>query len=324
MGIVADTTSDAGFISELKLLADPTRAQIISLIRASPQGKQRVGALAAALELRQPTISHHLKVLLENGLLEREPQGRTVWYSIAADHVDRVEEVLPRPPLASMTGGLLDRICADLSTRFAGTFSPQTVSRYVHESYALLAGQARVSRYLPSLTSRFATDRLSAVASGHDSALRHTPEVLFVCVQNAGRSQLAAGILRHLAGDRVRVRSAGSAPASAVRSVIIDALDEIGVPIGGEYPKPLTEEVVRAADVVVTMGCGDACPVYPGRRYLDWELDDPVGLPLSRVRDIRDDIEARVRALLATLDLDAAVNHNIVNQNAVNQKDHHV
>ena len=117
-----------------------------------------------------------------------------------------------------------------------------------------------------------------------------------MCVQNAGRSQMAAAILRHLAGDRVHVRTAGSAPADAVRSVVVTALDEIGVPIGGEFPKPLTDEVVRAADVVVTMGCGDACPVYPGRRYLDWELEDPVGLPLARVRVIRDEIERHVRA----------------------------
>jgi ArsR family transcriptional regulator len=127
------------------------------------------------------------------------------------------------------------------------------------------------------------------------------PEVLFVCVQNAGRSQLAAGILRQLAGDRVSVRTAGSAPAPEVRATIVTALDEIGVPLGGEFPKPLTDDVVRAADVVVTMGCGDACPVYPGRRYLDWDLDDPVGKPLQVVRAIRGDIETRVRSLLAEI-----------------------
>ena len=125
--------------------------------------------------------------------------------------------------------------------------------------------------------------------------------MLFVCVQNAGRSQLAAAILRQLAGDRVVVRTAGSDPADAVRGVVVTALDEIGVPLGGEYPKPLTDEVVRAADVVVTMGCGDACPVYPGKVYLDWAIEDPVGLPLAAVRGIRDDIDRRVRELLTTL-----------------------
>jgi ArsR family transcriptional regulator len=125
--------------------------------------------------------------------------------------------------------------------------------------------------------------------------------VLFVCVQNAGRSQIAAGILRQLAGDQVAVRTAGSQPASDVRQAIVATLDEIGVPLGGEFPKPLTDEVVRAADVVITMGCGDACPIYPGRRYLDWDLEDPVGKSPAQVRAIRDDIEARVRALLNDL-----------------------
>ena len=122
-----------------------------------------------------------------------------------------------------------------------------------------------------------------------------------MCVENAGRSQIAAGILRQLAGNRVLVRTAGSAPVSGVRTTVVAALDEIGISLGGEFPKPLTDEAVRAADVVVTMGCGDACPVYPGRRYLDWDLEDPVGKSLETVRVIRDDIEVRVRDLLAEL-----------------------
>ena len=286
---------------ELRLLADPTRARIMSLIRDSPQERQLVGALAVQLGLRQPTVSHHVKALLDAGLLEREPQGRTVWYSITPDQADRVAELLPRPSEITMSRALLDRISADLTTHFSGIFAPEIVGRYVTESYALLADQTRITRSLPSLTARFTADRLAALAVGQRLTLDHTPEVLFVCVQNAGRSQLAAGILRQLAGERVTVRTAGSAPAGAVQSIIITALDEIGVPIGGEYPKPLTDEVVRAADVVVTMGCGDACPIYPGRRYLDWEIEDPAGLPLARVRDIRDDIEVRVRQLLTTL-----------------------
>lgn len=292
-----------GSAEELKLLADPTRARIMILIMDSPDGKQLVGNLAAELELRQPTVSHHVKALLDGGLLERAPEGRNVWYSIAPDQADRVAEVLQTSRETSMADGVLHRISKDLAMRFLGVFAPETVDRYVRESYTMLADQARITRYLPSLTSRFAADRLSALARQDKVSLDGTPEVLFVCVQNAGRSQMAAGILRHLAGDRVHVRSAGSAPANAVRSVIVAALDEIGVPVGGEYPKPLTDEVVRAADVVVTMGCGDACPVYPGRRYLDWDLEDPVGLPLARVREIRDEIEARVRALLASLEV---------------------
>jgi len=295
----------AGSTTELRLLADPTRARIMSLILDSPDGKVLVGHLAAELELRQPTVSHHVKALFDEGLLERQPVGRNVWYSISADQVDRVTDVLQAEQPATLADSVLDRISTDLAARFAGTFAPETVDRYVRESHALLADQAHITRYLPSLTSRFAADRLSALVSADLPAGEGVPEVLFVCVQNAGRSQMAAGMLRHLAGDRVHVRTAGSEPASAVRSVIVTALDEIGVPIGGEYPKPLTDDVVRAADVVITMGCGDACPVYPGRRYLDWDLEDPVGLPLPRVREIRDDIEARVRELLRSLELNA-------------------
>ena len=291
----------AGPTNELRLLADPTRSRIVSLIMDSADGRLMVGPLAAELGLRQPTVSHHLKALFAEGLLERRPEGRSVWYSIAPAHADRVAEMIQGAPAAEVTDAVLERIAADLTTRFAGTFGAETVERYVRESHALLVGQSHITRHLPSLTSQFAAGRLTALATAQVPLLDRRPEVLFVCVQNAGRSQLAAAILRHLAGDRVHVRTAGSAPASAVRSAVVTALDEIGVPIGGEYPKPLTDEVVRAADVVVTMGCGDACPVYPGRRYLDWELEDPAGLPLHRVRDIRDNIEARVRELLASL-----------------------
>ena len=285
----------------LKLVADPTRARILSLMLESPDGYELVGRLASQLGLTQPTVSHHVRALLEDGLLERSPHGRETRYSIAASQLDRVTEILGARDQAQMTEGVLERVGDDLAERFAGVFSAETVHRYVDESYELLAENARITRYLPSLTAHFAADRLSALAATTATDRVGTPEVLFVCVQNAGRSQMAAAILRHLAGDRVGVRTAGSAPANAVRSTVVTALDEIGVPIGGEYPKPLTDEVVRAADVVITMGCGDACPVYPGKRYLDWDLEDPVGLPLARVREIRDDIEARVRELLATL-----------------------
>jgi protein-tyrosine-phosphatase len=129
----------------------------------------------------------------------------------------------------------------------------------------------------------------------------HVPEVLFVCVHNAGRSQMAAALLDHHAGGRVRVRSAGSAPADQVNPAVVLAMAELGLDLSRQFPKPLTGDAVRAADVVVTMGCGDACPVYPGKRYLDWQLDDPAGLPLERVRPIRDEVDRRVRTLLADL-----------------------
>lgn len=127
------------------------------------------------------------------------------------------------------------------------------------------------------------------------------PEVLFVCVHNAGRSQMAAALLDHHAAGRVRVRSAGSAPASEVNPTVVAAMAEIGIDLSHAFPKPLTDEGARAADVIVTMGCGDACPVYPGTRYLDWQLADPAGQGIEAVRPIRDDIAARVRVLLDEL-----------------------
>ncbi|MGH2951120.1 MAG: arsenate reductase ArsC [Solirubrobacterales bacterium] len=125
------------------------------------------------------------------------------------------------------------------------------------------------------------------------------PEVLFVCVQNAGRSQMAAALLDHYADGRVHVRSAGSEPADEINPNVVLALDELGIDISREFPKPLTDEAVRAADAVITMGCGDACPIYPGKRYEDWEVDDPAGEDLDTVRRIRDEIGERVQALLA-------------------------
>ncbi len=125
--------------------------------------------------------------------------------------------------------------------------------------------------------------------------------VLFVCVHNAGRSQMAAALLHHHAAGRVAVRSAGSTPASEVNPAVVAAMTELGIDVSREFPKRLTTDAVDAADVVITMGCGDACPVFPGKRYLDWQLDDPAGLPVEQIRPIRDEIDRRVRALLAEL-----------------------
>ena len=126
-------------------------------------------------------------------------------------------------------------------------------------------------------------------------------EVLFVCVHNAGRSQMAAGLVRLRSAGRIRVRSAGSAPASEINPAVVQAMAEVGVDLSEEYPKPLTDQAVRAADVVITMGCGDACPIFPGKRYEDWVLDDPAGQDLAAVRAIRDEIDARVHQLVAEL-----------------------
>ncbi|WJL96890.1 metalloregulator ArsR/SmtB family transcription factor [Microbacterium sp. ET2] len=286
-------TDDAG----LTLLADPTRARIVRMMRDSTDGRVLVGRLAEALGLRQPTVSHHMAALHAEGIVRREKEGRRVWYSLDAAQEDRVSALLgPATPAGDAD---LSRVVDDLTARYRGVFSPETVARYVTDSHRMLTAAGRPALEA-SRTASFAASRLDDLTriEGHAP---DRPSVLFVCVQNAGRSQIAAGILRQLAGDRVIVRTAGSAPAADVRSSIVHALDEIGVPIGGEFPKPLSDEAVRAADWVITMGCGDACPVYPGRRYLDWDLEDPVGKPAATVRRIRDDIESRVRDLLPEL-----------------------
>lgn len=289
-------------LRSLKRISDPTRARILRLLLDAPGGRGSVTRLAETLGLRQPTVSHHLKLLREEGLVERTQEGRTAWYSITTDQLDRVAELVREEPPAE-DGAATDRIIEDLALRYRGVLSRESVEQYVQDSYDRLDGRKNRA----SLTSAFAVSRLDALlrATGERAGV---PEVLFVCVQNAGRSQLASAILRQLAGDRVIVRTAGSEPADAVRSTIVTVLDEVGTPLGGEFPKPLTEEAVRAADYVITMGCGDACPIYPGREYLDWDIPDPVGQPLAAVREIRDDIEERVRDLLTRIDAERLVN----------------
>ena len=193
--------------------------------------------------------------------------------------------------------GAIDR----LREEFSGSFSPETISEVLHTSVNALAKTARVQSFVPLLAERFSRDRLTALAQSQGAIVKTVPEVLFVCVHNAGRSQMAAGLLNKHAQGRVHVRSAGSAPADEINAAVVQVMAEVGLDIGQEFPKPLTDEVVSAADVVITMGCGDACPLYPGKRYLDWELDDPAGKAIEEVRPIRDEIDRRVQALLAEL-----------------------
>jgi protein-tyrosine-phosphatase len=186
-----------------------------------------------------------------------------------------------------------------LSAEFAGVFSPETVGACVAECYQQLAETATITNFLPTLAERFARERLRATAQVEGKIVSQVPEVLFVCVHNAGRSQMAAALLDHYAKGSVHVRTAGSQPADSLNPAVVEAMTEVGLDISKEFPKPLTDDVVRAADVVVTMGCGDACPLYPGKRYLDWELEDPEGKPLETVRRIREEIDRRVRTLIA-------------------------
>ncbi|WP_231509455.1 arsenate reductase ArsC [Nocardia sp. NRRL WC-3656] len=195
----------------------------------------------------------------------------------------------------------LDRIVDELTDQFRGTFARPTVAQFVRDTYRLLAANATIKVHLPTLTARFARDRL--IDHGNAAGLTQVtcPQVLFVCVHNVGRSQMAAALLEHYAHGNVTVRSAGSQPRGDIPQIITEALAEKGIVLRHAYPKPLTDEVVRAADVVITMGCGDACPIYPGKRYLDWHIPDPLDQPLSVVRAIRDELDHHVRDLLTEL-----------------------
>ncbi|WP_405177905.1 arsenate reductase ArsC [Nocardia sp. NBC_01377] len=190
-----------------------------------------------------------------------------------------------------------------LQTEFADTFGLETIERFLHSSYDQFAGHATVVNYLPLLAERFARQRLRALARVEGKVVDSKPTVLFLCTHNAGRSQMALGYFTHLAGDQAVAWSGGSEPGAEINPAAIAAMTEVGIDITSEFPKPWTEEIVQAADVIITMGCGDACPVYPGRRYEEWVLEDPSGQDLASVRPIRDEIEERVRRLLVELDI---------------------
>lgn len=192
-----------------------------------------------------------------------------------------------------------------LQRRFDGQLNSETIERFMNDSLDNLVARASNSTWIPLLAERFARDRLRALVRLETDAEMLNPSVLFLCVHNAGRSQMAAGWMRHLAGDEVDVFSGGSEPAEAVNNAAVAAMSEVGIDISAEIPQPWADEIIRAADVVVTMGCGDACPVFPGKRYVDWELDDPSGKPVEEVRPIRDEIRERVQALLNELKVPA-------------------
>ncbi|CAN5703623.1 arsenate reductase ArsC [soil metagenome] len=191
-----------------------------------------------------------------------------------------------------------------LRTEFDGVFGAETIELFLESSYDQFADRARIMNFLPLLAERFARQRLKALAKVEGLADDGLATVLFLCVQNAGRSQMALGWFAHLAGDRAVVWSGGSEPGTDVNPAAIAAMAEVGIDIAEEYPKPWTEEIIKAADVVITMGCGDACPIFPGKRYEDWDLADPAGLDIEAVRPIRDEIGERVRKLLAQLDVE--------------------
>jgi len=206
-------------------------------------------------------------------------------------------------PIALTSGEQLQiRQAAErLQRQFSGTLNTETIERFMNDSLDTLVDRATTSTWIPLLAERLARDRLRALVRLESDPTTLNPSILFLCVHNAGRSQMAAGWAKKLGGDRVDVFSGGSEPADQVNQAVVTAMAEVGVNISGEIPQPWADEIVRAADVIVTMGCGDACPLYPGKRYIDWELDDPSGKTVEEVRPIRDELERRVRGLLDEL-----------------------
>ena len=193
------------------------------------------------------------------------------------------------------------RVVIDIARDHGDHFSTDMIEAVVTESYDRLAVNATVTQFLGNLAEKLSRKRLRAIGKLDGSAPDSRPAVLFLCVHNAGRSQMALGWLTHLGGDNVVGYSGGSAPAHEINPVAIAAMAEVGIDISAEFPKPWTDDIVRATDVVVLMGCGDACPVYPGKRYVEWTLDDPAGQNLDAVRPVRDEIRALVENLLAEL-----------------------
>lgn len=302
--------------SALKALADPLRLRALSLISTSPTGEVCVCDIAELTDVSQPTVSHHLKVLKDVGLVTADRRGTWVYYAIAEPYRGAMRSLLegfapaavdladagPDPSSADdeIAGDLdpvLGRVADELASRFPQVDGARVLG-VVRDSATALARTAGVRAHLVVLAEKFARQRLEDLVQAERR--EGAPHVLFVCVANAGRSQLAAALLHRYAGDAVVVRSAGSMPARAVHSAVLPVLDDLGA-VDEAYPKPLTDDAVRAADVVVTMGCGDVCPTYPGIRYEDWAVGDPVLASPDGVAAIRSDIDRRVRALLHEL-----------------------
>ncbi|MET3468972.1 MULTISPECIES: metalloregulator ArsR/SmtB family transcription factor [Microbacterium] len=294
----------------LKALSDPLRLRMLSAIATDARGESCVCDLAELAEVSQPTVSHHLKVLRDTGVLTSERRGTWVWYRIAPPLRPAVTTLLDSfapaavAPVRAEHAGLenVDDALAHLAEALGQDY-PQLdgslVATIVRESYTALAKSARVKNHLLSLTDRFAHQRLTDITRDRTQG---QPQVLFVCVANAGRSQLAAALVNQRSGGAVVARSAGSTPAAEIHPHVQPLIDELT--LGDDeprFPKPLTDDAVRAADVVITMGCGDVCPIIPGVRYEDWTVGDPALASAEGVAAIRDDIARRVDALLATL-----------------------
>lgn len=301
--------------STLKALAEPLRLRMLSAIATDPRGESCVCDLAELTDVSQPTVSHHLRVLKDAGLLASERRGTWVWYRIIPARKSAVtalldsfapttllapeEDPIERAATLRTMDARVTRLAEELADELTG-MNRELVVAIVRDSYAGLVRSANLTQHMIPLTERFARQRLTDLARTRKSSV---PQVLFVCVANAGRSQLAAALVNKLSAGSVIARSAGSTPAADVHPSVRKLLAEIDAPelADAAFPKPLTDDAVRAADVVITMGCGDVCPIIPGVRYEDWAVGDPALASEAGTAAIRDDIAARVHTLLTSL-----------------------
>lgn len=297
-------------LAQIEVMAEPDRLSVLAVLISSPVAMTVAEVAAAPGDTDE--VARHMRAMEAVGLIEADQRpvgGAARRFRPTADALARFGGAAIGNPVTPVPlvdpgdhTGLLKRISAGLAREFGDHLSAETVADLVGESYQLLAARASVRTHLPTLTERFVTERLHALVEATDVSRDRRRDVLFVCVRNAGRSQIAAALARSMAGDRVQVRTAGSVPAAQLDPVVRSELLRRGLAGWTEFPRPLTSEVVQASGVVVTMGCGDACPVVPGRRYVDWPIEDPVGRSRREVREIVDDIAGRVQHLLGELD----------------------
>jgi len=293
---------------QIAVMADPNRLSLFRLVVTAPRGQ------VSAAELAGPAgdvaaIADHLKAMGRVGVLVRlDSAGGRPSFRPTADGLVRFGgAAIGLAERYGLSAGALagerviERVTEELAPRFVSVLSEETVAQFVRDSYLLLASRATVTTYLPVMTARFAAERLTALTDVAQPNPVGRDSVLFVCVRNQGRSQIAAAIARARAGSWVLVRTAGSAPAADLDRGVVAELRRRGLDGLVEFPRPLTDEMVRASGVVVTMGCGDACPLVPGRRYVDWPIQDPVGRSPAEVARIVDEVDARVTELLASM-----------------------
>lgn len=311
-------TPDELLSAQRLTMANPERLRLMARVLTHPAGRSTAAGLAppSALggdERTVAAVEHDLEAMAAVGLVaavgpfSHGARPDVPLYRVSSRGIARFGSAAlaaPRHPGDAALDvrdhdALLGRLVDTLSADFAANAGASTVERLVRECYAGLSTRIGPSGHLPALTAWLAADRLAAMTEVTHGSPR---DVLFVCVHNSGRSQIAAAVTRRLAGDRVRVRTAGTRPVAEPDPTTESVLARRGLDGLIEFPRELTDDIVRASGVIVTMGCGDSCPVYPGRRYLDWPLDDPAGRPVEEVERIVDDITARVRALLAEID----------------------